>query len=216
LRELPASERSLVFTKCCLLWDENGPMAELRRVLRPESNRAECEACLPRLGVERLTCTGICYSPLQLGLLTDGFSAARLAAMASDDWKRRSHEFQEPRLGRILKLRDALGPIAPSDTAPPSAVTIAWVLACPGVSGGIVGARRPVQIDGWIQAARLAPTAVDLDEIARPSPRAAQARVPPGHPCGLLRKIVPMEQEHMACSAAHLRPDERQVGERSL
>ena len=54
LRELPASERPLVFTKCGLVWDERDRMTEARRVLRPESIRQECEASLRRLGVERI------------------------------------------------------------------------------------------------------------------------------------------------------------------
>src|SRR5262249_18059884 len=54
LRELPASERPLIFTKCGLVWDEQNRMAEPRRVLKPESIRRECEASLRRLGVERI------------------------------------------------------------------------------------------------------------------------------------------------------------------
>src|SRR2546422_3119723 len=54
LRELPVGERPLVFTKCGLVWDERDPMAEARRVLRPDSIRKECEASLRRLGVERI------------------------------------------------------------------------------------------------------------------------------------------------------------------
>lgn len=42
LRELPQAERPLVFTKCSLIWDQQKPMMEPRRVLRPESIRAEC------------------------------------------------------------------------------------------------------------------------------------------------------------------------------
>ena len=36
----------------------------------------------------------------------------------------------------------------------------------PGVTGAIVGARSPSQVDGWIGAATLELTAPDLDEIA--------------------------------------------------
>jgi aryl-alcohol dehydrogenase-like predicted oxidoreductase len=54
LRELPAAERPLVFTKCGLVWDERNRMAEPRRVLRPESIRKECEASLHRLGVQQI------------------------------------------------------------------------------------------------------------------------------------------------------------------
>jgi aryl-alcohol dehydrogenase-like predicted oxidoreductase len=54
LRSLPASERPFVFTKCGLVWDERNPMQEPKRVLKPESIRAECEASLRRLGIERI------------------------------------------------------------------------------------------------------------------------------------------------------------------
>ena len=45
-------------------------------------------------------------------------------------------------------------------------MAVAWTLAWPAVSGAIVGARRPAQVDGWLPAAGLTLTAADLDEIA--------------------------------------------------
>jgi aryl-alcohol dehydrogenase-like predicted oxidoreductase len=54
LRSIPASERPFIFTKCGLVWDEGNPMQEPKRVLKPESIRAECEASLRRLGIERI------------------------------------------------------------------------------------------------------------------------------------------------------------------
>src|SRR3981081_384168 len=53
LREIPTSQRPMVFTKCGLIWDERNPKAEPRRVLKPESIRKECDGSLRRLGVER-------------------------------------------------------------------------------------------------------------------------------------------------------------------
>ena len=108
----------------------------------------------------------IVYSPMQTGLLTDSFTAARVAAMAQDDWRRRGPEFQEPNLSRNLALRDALRPIARRHGATVSAVAVSWTLAWLGVTGAIVGARSPAQVDGWIGAATLELTAADLDEIA--------------------------------------------------
>jgi aryl-alcohol dehydrogenase-like predicted oxidoreductase len=108
----------------------------------------------------------IVYSPMQSGLLTDTFSAARLAAMADDDWRRRSENFNEPQLSRNLALRDALRPIAERHGTTVSAVAIAWTLAWPVVSGAIVGARSNEQVDGWIGAASLTLTPEDLDEIS--------------------------------------------------
>lgn len=95
----------------------------------------------------------ICYSPMQSGLLTDSFSADRVAALAPDDWRRRGAEFQPPRLARNLALRDSLRPIAARHHTTVAAVAVAWVLAQPGVTGAIVGARSPEQVDGWIGAA---------------------------------------------------------------
>ena len=244
LRELPLSERPMVFTKCGQAWDDSNRMAEPRRTLKPESIRKECDASLRRLGVERIDLyqfhwpdesgtpvedswgemarlveqgkvrmagvsnfdvsllerceavmhvdslqppfslihrdaaareipwcaehgTGvICYSPMQSGLLTDSFSADKVAKLAVDDWRRRNPEFQEPNLSRNLALRDSLRPIAQRHNTTVSAVAVAWVTAWPGVTAAIVGARFPQQVDGWIGAARLDLTDADLEEIA--------------------------------------------------
>lgn len=52
LRELPAGDRPLVFTKCGLVWDDADPTGEPQRNLRPASIRRECETSLRRLGVD--------------------------------------------------------------------------------------------------------------------------------------------------------------------
>lgn len=54
LKDIPQSERPLIFTKCGLRWDENNHMAPPQNVGKPESIRAECEASLKRLGVDRI------------------------------------------------------------------------------------------------------------------------------------------------------------------
>jgi aryl-alcohol dehydrogenase-like predicted oxidoreductase len=108
----------------------------------------------------------IVYSPMQSGLLTDTFSLKRLAAMADDDWRRRSTQFTEPQLTRNIALRDALRPVAERHGVTVSAVAVAWTLACPGVTGAIVGARSPEQVDGWIAAGSLDLDASDLAHIA--------------------------------------------------
>ena len=61
----------------------------------------------------------------------------------------------------------ALLPVAERHATTVSAVAIAWTLAWPGVTGAIVGARTPDQVDGWIGAASLELDPRDLDEIAR-------------------------------------------------
>jgi aryl-alcohol dehydrogenase-like predicted oxidoreductase len=103
---------------------------------------------------------------MQSGLLTDSFSRDRIANLAQDDWRRRSTYFQEPNFSRNLALRDALRPVAQRHNTSVSSVAIAWTLAWPGVTGAIVGARTPKQVDGWIGAGSLELTDQDLTEIA--------------------------------------------------
>jgi aryl-alcohol dehydrogenase-like predicted oxidoreductase len=244
LVDLRPDDRPYLFTKCGMVWDEKDPTAAPHQVLKPESIRAECEASLRRLGVERIDLyqihwpdqtgtpiedswsmmallrdegkvaaigvsnfdvgllerceavrhvdslqppfspirrqaadaqiswcaahrTGVIgYSPLQSGILTERFSPSRVESLAQDDWRRRSSDFKPPRLTRNIALRDALRPIAQRHGTTVSAVAIAWTLAWPGVTGAIVGARSPEQVDGWIGAATLELTLEDLDEIA--------------------------------------------------
>ncbi|HET9293650.1 MAG TPA: aldo/keto reductase [Gemmatimonadales bacterium] len=108
----------------------------------------------------------IVYSPMQSGLLTERFSAERLAGLPADDYRHRGTEFQEPRLARNLALRDAMRPVAARHHTSVGELAIAWTLAWPGVTAAIVGARSAAQVDGWIGAARLQLAREDLDEIA--------------------------------------------------
>ena len=126
----------------------------------------------------------ICYSPMQSGILTDTFSAARVAAFAGDDWRRRGPEFKSPQLERNLALRNALVPVATRHQSTVSAVAIAWVLAWPGVTGAIVGARSPRQVEGWLPAASMKLSGEDLDSIAAAIQHTA-AGSGPAHPPGL-------------------------------
>jgi aryl-alcohol dehydrogenase-like predicted oxidoreductase len=244
LRELSASQRPMVFTKCGLVFDERNPKAEPQRLLKPESIRKECDASLRRLGVERIDlyqfhwpdetgtpveeswaemvrlieqgkirmagvsnfdvpalerCEAILHvdslqppfslihrdpatheipwcaepwdgsdllQPMHSGLLTDSFTKQSIAKFAEDDWRRRSPDFQEPKLSRNLGLRDCLRPIAQRHGTTVSAIAVAWVIAWQSVTGAIVGARSPQQVDGWIGDASLQLTAADLKEIA--------------------------------------------------
>jgi aryl-alcohol dehydrogenase-like predicted oxidoreductase len=103
---------------------------------------------------------------MQSGLLTGTFSLERAAQLGADDWRSRSPDFTGVGLRRNLGLADALGPIAERHGSSVAAVAVAWTLAWPGVTGAIVGARSPAQVDGWIGAASLELTDQDLDDIA--------------------------------------------------
>lgn len=124
----------------------------------------------------------ICYSPMQSGLLTESFSAERVEKFSPEDWRRRSEEFEQPKLGSNLSLRDALRPIAKHHDASVSDVAVAWTLAWPGVTGAIVGARSAEQVDGWIRAATLELTSTDLDQITAALKRTGAGRGPVASP----------------------------------
>jgi len=106
------------------------------------------------------------YSPMQSGLLTGTFSAARAAALPADDWRSRSPRFAGEPLTRALALADAMAPIAARHGVSTGAVAVAWTLAWPGVTGAIVGARSAAQVAGWLPAATLTLDADELDAIA--------------------------------------------------
>ncbi len=93
------------------------------------------------------------YSPMASGLLTGKMTAERVAGMPEDDWRKRSPNFQEPKLARNLRLADLLGEIGKGHQVEPGVVAIAWTLHNQAVTAAIVGARRPDQVDGILPAA---------------------------------------------------------------
>ena len=108
----------------------------------------------------------IVYSPMQSGLLTGSFTVERAERLAPDDWRRRAPEFAGERLRRNRALAAALEPVARRHRCAAGAVAVAWTLAWRGVSGAIVGARAPAQVDGWFPATSLTLDAADLDQVA--------------------------------------------------
>lgn len=244
LKDIPTSQRPLVFTKCGLTWDDQDRMAPPRNIGAPASIRRELEASLKRLGVERIDLyqmhwpakdgtpiedywqtlldlkaegkvravglsnhnvkqleaaeavghvdtlqppfsairrefagaelpwclahdTGvIVYSPMQAGLLTGAFTQARADKLPADDWRSRNTEFNGDKLKHNLQLAETMKAVGKRHGTTAAATAIAWTLAWPGVSGAIVGARDPSQVDGWIDAATLHLRQADLDEIA--------------------------------------------------
>jgi aryl-alcohol dehydrogenase-like predicted oxidoreductase len=101
----------------------------------------------------------IVYSPMASGLLTGAFDRERLDKLAPDDWRRHAADFQEPELSEALRVVDGLRPIAARLGVSLPTLVVTWTLTVPGVTGPIVGARRPAQVDEWLPAAGL-----DLDE----------------------------------------------------
>lgn len=104
----------------------------------------------------------IVYSPMQGGLLSGSFQMARVAP---DDWRRRNPMYQEPQLSQHLAFVERLRPIAEHRGRTVGQLAIAWTLAHPAVTGAIVGARRPEQVEQNVEAASWHLTAEELAEI---------------------------------------------------
>jgi aryl-alcohol dehydrogenase-like predicted oxidoreductase len=102
------------------------------------------------------------YSPMQSGLLSGTFDAARLAP---SDWRRNNAFFQEPNLTRNLAFVERLRPIAERNGKAVGQLAVAWVLSNPAVTSAIVGARRPEQVAENIGAAGWTLSESDLAEI---------------------------------------------------
>jgi aryl-alcohol dehydrogenase-like predicted oxidoreductase len=92
------------------------------------------------------------YSPMSSGLLTGKMTAERIAAFPSDDWRRRSPEFNEPRLSRNLRLVVMLREIGNDHGVTPGVVAVAWTLHNPAITAAIVGGRSAEQVDGLAAA----------------------------------------------------------------
>jgi aryl-alcohol dehydrogenase-like predicted oxidoreductase len=244
LADLPEANRPYVFTKGGLVWDPSDRSAAPRRAGAPASLRAEVEASLRRLRLERIDlyqmhwpaedgtpveeywqvftdlkregkiraaglsnhnilqleeaeqvgavdaiqppfnlihrdaaddvllwahehdAGAIVYSPMASGLLTGSFTAERAARLQPGDWRAGHPDFTAPALSANLALADSLRPVAERHGVTPAAVAVAWTLAFPGVTGAIVGARSPQQVDGWLPAATLELKDDDLSDIA--------------------------------------------------
>jgi aryl-alcohol dehydrogenase-like predicted oxidoreductase len=240
LTGLSEADRPLVFTKCAMVWDPDDRQAEATAVGDAASLRAECEASLRRLGVDRIDlyqvhwpptdgtaledywatlvdlrasgkvraiglsnhsvqqltraeavghvdslqpplsainraaaadvipwCAAndagvIVYSPIHSGLLSGTFDPTRLAP---GDWRLGEPDFTTE-LPANLAVAAAVAQVAARHSTSAASVAIAWTLLWPGVSAAIVGARRPAQIDDWLDAADLQLNGDDLDAIA--------------------------------------------------
>ena len=121
----------------------------------------------------------IAYSTLQSGLLTGAMTRERIASLPDDDWRKtRSPDFQEPRLSANLALVEGLRRVGERHGLTPAAVAIAWVLRQAAVTGAIVGAPGPKQVDGLLGAAQLRLSAEELAEIAPLLPEGMGTNVP--------------------------------------
>lgn len=125
----------------------------------------------------------IVYSPMASGLLSGSFDRERLAKLAPDDMRLKRPEYNEPGLSENLALVQRLRPIAGDLGCTVGELAIAWALAQDGVTGAIVGARRPDQLDQWIGATEVRPTEEQLravdDAVAQTGAGTEELPTPP-------------------------------------
>jgi len=113
LRQIPAADRPLLFTKCGLAWDEANPLVPARRVGDPERIRRECDASLRRLGVERIDLYQLHFPPQDGTALEDTWeallglvAAGKVAAIGASNFTVEQLECCE-RLGGLASLQPA-------------------------------------------------------------------------------------------------------------
>jgi aryl-alcohol dehydrogenase-like predicted oxidoreductase len=126
----------------------------------------------------------IVYSPMASGLLSGSFDRDRLESLPADDMRRQRPEFADPWLSRNLALVERLRPIAGELECSVPELAIAWALAQDGVTGAIVGARRPDQVDGWLGAGNLQLTEAQLRAIDEAIAETRAGTAPPAPPPG--------------------------------
>jgi aryl-alcohol dehydrogenase-like predicted oxidoreductase len=118
------------------------PYSLLRREVEPRA-LPFCEAS----GIGFLAC-----STLASGLLTGKMTRHRVESLPCNDWRRRHPFFREVATtvgcgNPGLRAIEALQRTADREGRTPAQVAVGWVLGQRGVTGAIVGARRPAQVE---------------------------------------------------------------------
>ncbi|HWW00343.1 MAG TPA: aldo/keto reductase [Candidatus Acidoferrum sp.] len=107
----------------------------------------------------------IVYSPMASGLLTGAMTRERIASLPEDDWRKHDEDFNEPKLSANLALVENLREVGRRHDTTPGAVAVAWTLRNPAVTGAIVGARKPEQVNDMKQAAAIRLTRDEVNEL---------------------------------------------------
>jgi len=121
------------------------------------------ESILPFAGKNNIGV--IVYSPMKSGLLTGAMTRERIAAMPDDDFRKRTPQFQEPKLTKNLELVERMREMGQRHGRTPGEVAIAWTLRRPEVTAAIVGMRSGKQVDGVIGAMDFRLTAEEVSDL---------------------------------------------------
>ena len=89
------------------------------------------------------------WSSLAEGFLTDDFDIDRLDP---NDFRRTRKEWQEPRYAKVRTLVDRLREIARDHGRTATELSLAWLVAQPGVTGAIVGIRNEREAGEMVSA----------------------------------------------------------------
>jgi len=107
----------------------------------------------------------IVYSPMASGLLTGAMTRERIASLPEDDWRKHDEDFNEPNLSANLALVENLRAVGRRHGTTPGPVAVAWTLRDPVVTGAIVGARKPQQVNEMTMAAEIRLTPEEFNEL---------------------------------------------------
>ena len=103
------------------------------------------------------------YSPLAQGLVTGKFNMDNRPT----DNRAGNHLFKDPVYGIALEATAELQPLAEKYEANTAQIALAWLIAQPGVTSPIVGARNAKQIQDTAQAATIQLKPEDVEAISR-------------------------------------------------
>lgn len=104
------------------------------------------------------------YGPLAHGLLSGRMTTQ--TRFSADDWRSGSSDFQGETFTRNLAVVGRLKEVASDLGVSLPELAVAWTLAHPAVQAAIVGARRPLHLEGTAGAADVILSQADLDRIA--------------------------------------------------
>ena len=107
----------------------------------------------------------IVYSPMGSDLLTGKMTRERIAHMPETDWRKTDQRFRDPNLSYALGIVETLRRIGERRGHTPGEVAVAWTLANPAVTGAIVGARNPRQVEETTRAGELVLSEEEMREI---------------------------------------------------
>ena len=103
------------------------------------------------------------YSPLAQGLVTGKFNMENRPT----DNRKGNHLFQDPVYELALEATSQMNPIAEKYDANTAQIALAWLIAQPGVTSPIVGARNAKQIEDSAKAAFIQLESEDIEAITK-------------------------------------------------